>query len=489
MNKSDVTFELVKVLTQNEKRYFRVFSNTRGNDKNYVRVFDALDKMTTYDSKILNKKLAAYKINISYEKNYLYKQLLKMLRAFYTESSAVMELQDTLKTIEILYRKRLTAQCQKLVDNGIGIAKKYELWNFHLELIEWQYRIYGRTGNYRKLSVYEAEGFSDKQRLTELIFAYAVIQKEIYSIVIISQGQGEYTTKETRAEIKNKMKSQLLLLKKYQNSFRITDLLYSTLYLSAYFSGDMKGGYSYALKNYRLYEQHEHFKTESAFKFFVTISNLTNRCISLKKFDEGLIYISEIKSFVKKLSSFASQDIQQEQVSAIFGYESRILLGTNCYAEALKAAKEFEQIRSPKNLRKNILLTDNVKLARVYFVNRLFRESLHLLSPVLNVNNEGVKLDFFIYSHLLRLCIHFELGNYDLLIHLAQTAQRFFQKQNIEDDFAFAFIELMKQVSRSDTVKKRKQIFTLNASPLKKLAKEPFEQYFELSEWVENKVK
>lgn len=489
MNQTDTTFELVKALTQNEKRYFRVFSNTSGSDKNYIRVFDALDKMKTYDSKTLNKKLGGAKFNIAYEKNYLGKQLLKMLRAFYTDSNAVIELQDILKSIEILYRKRLTAQCQKLADKGIAIAKKYELWNLHLELIEWQYRIFGRTGNYKKIADYEMEGLAEKQALADFILAYANAQKELYSLVIISQSLGEYLDKEKKEEIKNNMKSQLQLLKKYQNSFRITDLLYSTLYLAAYFSGDAKGGYRYALKNYKLYEQHEHFKTDSAFKFFVTISNLTNRCITLKKYDEGLVYISEIKSFVKKLSPFATQDIRQEQNSAIFGYESRILLGTKRNADALKAAKDFERIYDPKNLRKNILLTDSVKLARVYFANGLHRESLIRLNAVLNENQEAVKLDFFTYAHLLRLCIHFDLGNYDLLAHLVQMAHRFFQKQNLEDDFAFAFIELMKRAGKTDANKNHRELFIRELPALKKLAKEPFEQYFELTEWMESRTK
>lgn len=289
--------------------------------------------------------------------------------------------------------------------------------------------------------------------------------------------------------MRNSMKEQLQLLKKYQSSFRITDLLYSTLYLAAYFSGDAKGGYQYALKNYQLYEQHEHFKTDSAFKFFVTISNLTNRCITLKKYEEGLIYISEIKSFVKKLSPFASQDIRQEQQSAIFGYESRILLGTNRNAEALKAAKDFERIYDPKNLRKNIFLTDSVKVARVYFVNGLYRESLQKLNTLLNENQEGIKLDFFTYAHLLRMCIHFNLGNYNLLAHLVQSAHRFFQKQNLDDDFAFAFIELMKQVGKAKASKNRRELFIRELPALKKMTKEPFEQYFELAEWLESKTK
>jgi hypothetical protein len=488
MNQSDATYELVKSLTQNEKRYFRVFSASTGNDKNYLRVFDVLDKMKVYDSKALNKKLAGKKINISYEKNYLYKQLLKTLRTFYTESNSSIELQDTLKSIEVLYRKRLTAHCQKLVDKGLTIAKKFELWNYHLELLEWQYRIYARNGNYKKLMAFETEGLVEKEALLDQMQAYAQVQRLIFSAMSIVQNQGGYINKQVGAELKNAISEAQLLVKNYKSCFRILELAYSVIYISLHYLGNFKEGYVYALKNYELYQQHEHFKIDSAFKFFACIGNLINRCINTKRYEDGLKYIQELKSFVKRLSPFALQDIQQEQMSAVFGYESRILLGTKRFADALKAAKEFERVYINKNLRKNILLTDTTNLARVYFANDLLRESLKRLNTILNESPEGVKLEFFVYAHLLRLCIHVDLENYDVLNHLVQTAQRFFQKNEIKDDYASAFLVIIKLVSKADDQKMRKQLFAAHCAGLRKLAAEPFEQYFELSDWMEGKI-
>lgn len=488
MSQSDATFELVKSLSQNEKRYFRVFSAAPGSDKNYLKVFDALDKMKAYDSKVLNKKLAGRKINISYEKNYLSKQILKTLRTFYTESNAAIELQDTLKSIEILYRKRLTTHCQKLVDKGVGLSKKYELWHYHLELLEWQYRIYARDGNYKKLMAFETEGLVEKEFLLDQTRAYAHVQRLIFSVMTVAQNKGGYINKQVEEELKTAISEAKLLLKTYKSSFRISELANSIIYIAVHYLGDIKEGYVYALKTYALYHQHEHFQIDSAFKFFACIGNLTNRCINTKRYDDGLKYIQESKSFVKKLSSFAVQDIQQEHFSTIFGHESRILLATKRFAEALKVAKEFERVYVSKNLRKNILLTDTTNLARVYFANGLFRESLKRLNTILNESPESVKLEFFVYAHLLRLCVHVELDNYDVLNHLAQTAQRFFQKNEIEDEFASAFVELIKQVSKRDDPKTRKQIFARELPALKKLAKEPFEQYFEIADWVESKI-
>ncbi|HET6991261.1 MAG TPA: hypothetical protein VFJ43_08060, partial [Bacteroidia bacterium] len=306
MNHSDATFELIKELTQNEKRHFRVFSGTSGSDKNYLKVFDALDKMKIYDNKTLNKKLAGTKINVSYEKNYLHKQLQKSLRTFYSENNSSIQLLDILKTIEILYRKRLIAQCQKLVDRGIGIVEKYELWNFHLELIEWQYRIYARSGNYKKLDLYEKEGLHEKKKLLETIGTYAAVQNEIYSMVLIANDRGIYIRKKLKDACRKVIARCLPVLKKHETEFRIPELIYSTLYFAAHFSGDLKKAYHYSLSTYRLYNKYPHFKNDLPFKFFVAIGSLINRCIHLKKYEEGLGYISELKLFVKHLPAFAT---------------------------------------------------------------------------------------------------------------------------------------------------------------------------------------
>jgi hypothetical protein len=485
---TDATFELIRSLTQNEKRYFRVFSQSSGSDKNYLKVFDALDKMKTYDGKILKQKLSGSKLNVSYEKNYLHKQLLKSLRTFYSENNSAIEIQDLLKSIEIIYRKRLTSQCQKLVERGIAICGKFENWNNELEFIEWQYRIYGRDGNYKKLLVYESEGLKRKEDLLASIRTYAHIQKMIYSLLSIVQNRSLYAEKKVKEEFRKTISECLSLLKKNKNGFRIRELTYSTLYLAYHYSDDLRLAYEYSLATYKLYNDAPHFKYDLPFKYFVAIGNLVNRCIYLKKYEEGLNYISELKSFVKQLPSFDVQDIRQEQRSAVFGYESRILINTHRYSEALIAAKEYEENYNTENLRKNILLADTMKLARIYFVNDLLKESLKRVNSLINLSPDGVKLEFFTDAHLIRMCIQYDLNRFDVLQHHSQTAKRFLEKHQVEDDFAFIFIEMMKQIGKTDLPKKHRHIFRENFPRLKKSAKETFEQYSDLIEWVGEKM-
>jgi hypothetical protein len=489
MNQSDSTFELVKSLTKNEKRYFRVFTASSGHDKNYLQVFDALDKMKTYDARSLNKKLVGSKLNVSYEKNYLHKQLLKTLRTFYSENNSTITLQDILKNLEILYKKRLNAQCQQLLTKGMIIAEKYEQWHYQLELIDWQYRVYGRTGNYKKLAVYESEGLSEKKKLCDAVSVYAQVQKIIYDVLIIVQNQSIYAEKKIKEEFKTAIRKSLGLLNNYENNFRISELIYGVLYLSSHYSGDFKGAYKYALANYKLYHRFAHFKNDLPFKFFVAIGNLVTRCINLEKFEEGFGYISELKLFVKQLPPFASQDIQQEQHSAVFGYESRILIAVSRYADALKATKEFERSYNPENLRRNIILMDQLHIARVYFVNGLQKQSLQRVNVLLNEKPGGIKLDFFVHAMLMRLCIQYDLNNYDVLGHLAQTTRRFLQKHNLDDAFAYDFIEIIKQAGKTDDQKKHRQLFAKHYPASKNKVEKTMTHYYDLTGWMAGKLK
>jgi len=85
-------FTLIKSLSSNEKRNFKLFtqSNSNTKTKSYIELFDELDKMKTYDEKILIKqfknknKLA----QLHPMKSYLFKVIMKSLTNYHSERSS-----------------------------------------------------------------------------------------------------------------------------------------------------------------------------------------------------------------------------------------------------------------------------------------------------------------------------------------------------------------------------------------------------------------
>ena len=52
---NEALFELIQSMTKSEKRYFKLLSSRHsiGGENNYIRIFDALEKMKTYEEKVV----------------------------------------------------------------------------------------------------------------------------------------------------------------------------------------------------------------------------------------------------------------------------------------------------------------------------------------------------------------------------------------------------------------------------------------------------
>jgi len=119
-----------------EKRYFKVYSSKHviGDKNEYVQLFDAIDKMAEYDEELLlDKKFVK---NLSAEKNYLYKLVLKSLNAFHQGVNPKTKIYNLLQSIEVLYHKGLYSQAEKLCQKAMKIAVENELFSHQLSINE-----------------------------------------------------------------------------------------------------------------------------------------------------------------------------------------------------------------------------------------------------------------------------------------------------------------------------------------------------------------
>ena len=84
---TDDLFQLIKSLKQTEKRYFKIFASihVKGEQNNYVKLFDAIDRQQEYDEKALLENLhgETFVKQFAVTKNYLYKLKLKTTKYWY----------------------------------------------------------------------------------------------------------------------------------------------------------------------------------------------------------------------------------------------------------------------------------------------------------------------------------------------------------------------------------------------------------------------
>lgn len=137
-------FELIKSLTPEEKRYFKL-SAKYGQEKNYLKVFNIIDKQTVYDEKEIRKKYAAesWVKNFSATKNYLYELILKNLETGNSKTSFKRVILSGLAQIEILFQKALYEQASTLLEKllskeetkqNLSLLPILQLWKLQIAL-------------------------------------------------------------------------------------------------------------------------------------------------------------------------------------------------------------------------------------------------------------------------------------------------------------------------------------------------------------------
>ena len=142
MKVTDDLFQLIKSLTQSEKRFFKVYASLhhiKGDDNKYFKLFNAIDKQKIYDEELIRKQFGNEKFlkQLFVVKNYLYHTILKSLRVYNSEKTKQSELIDLLKDIQTLYDKSLYKQCRKFVDKAKKIAYEYEMQAQILAVLDW----------------------------------------------------------------------------------------------------------------------------------------------------------------------------------------------------------------------------------------------------------------------------------------------------------------------------------------------------------------
>lgn len=132
MSSKDDLFHLIKSMNKSEKRHFKLNSNNFLEDgkSHYAQLFDAIDKLKTYDESVLIKKdpKRTYTKNLSSRKAYLYNQLLKNLNEFNRSKSINSQLYHSINSINTLHNKGLKKQALQLIKKTKKIAYFHEAY-------------------------------------------------------------------------------------------------------------------------------------------------------------------------------------------------------------------------------------------------------------------------------------------------------------------------------------------------------------------------
>ncbi len=494
MKPSTNLFDLIKSLTKSEKRFFKLSSSLQSGDKNYMRLFDEIEKQEVYNEEEIKDrfKKETFIKHLPSEKSHLYKLILKSLRGFHADNSISSVLKQEIKNIEILYNKALFKECRKFLKRAKNKAEEYEKFYYWFELISWEKRLIEEeyeqgifSFDLEKLIQEELEVIEKLRNLAE----YQMIFSQINAIF--------------RTGLHNRPKEELATVEEIANHHLIkgknTALSSRAATICYYIQGmcnATKRDYPVALLKFsrtlEILDNNPKIKTDLAKRYVSTLKNLIFCNIDVNNLEEAQRLIDLLKA-LSGTPGFNSIDVKLKIFT--FSCNTQIIvydhLGEfqNAKATVLDMEEGLENYKYQINKEQKVLFYYNI--AYVYFGLGEYKNALKWINKVVNDNERKLRQDIYTYGELLNLLIHFELGNYDLVEYLSKASKRQLQKNKLKKGIEIDFIKLVVLLTKKDLPERIKILKSFDKrfktdfnSPKDKIMSE----YIDVKAWVKSKI-
>ena len=492
---SDTLFQLVKSLKKSEKRNFKLYvkRNTASENLKIIYLFDALDKMESYDeSELLKKNKQLSKQQLSNIKAHLYKQILSSLRLIRGEQNIVLQLHEQVDYAEILYNQGLYLQSLKVLDRIKEYARQYHQYSYVLEVLLFEQKIEAlhitRSMQDRALKLAdEMEAVNEQIRLSGKLSSLSL---QLYSWYI---QHGVARNEKDEIAVKEFFETRLPVPMPSNNGFYESLYLFQCYSWFTFIGQDFLSYYRYTHRWVELFEKEPAMIQIETAHYIKGMHNLLGAHFDLLNYPKFLETLDRFEIF---FNSDAVQENDNNRIQTfvylhIAKINKHFIDGTFSEGLALvpyieEKLKEFEIY-----LDRHRILVFYYKFASLYFGSGDYENTIKYLNKIINWKMD-LRTDLQCYSRLLHLIAHYELGNDNLLEYLIKSVYRFMAKMenlSLVEEEIFRFLRKSFQLGPTEL----KPGFSKLLEGLKTYEKNRFETrafvYLDIISWLESKIR
>ncbi|NNE29537.1 MAG: hypothetical protein HKN16_07865 [Saprospiraceae bacterium] len=493
----DQLFSLIKSLSKAEKRNFKLYANRTGaqKDQKFIRLFDVVDKMSTYDEEQVRIKMGRLtKGKLSNLKRHLYRQILISLRLIYKDKDNSIEIREQIDFAWILYSKGLYLQALKLLDRIRGQALENNHDLLYLEILEFQKMIEERhitrsrqvKGKVEALML-EAAKYSNitqnRCRLSNL-----KIQMHGYYIQ-----HGHIQKEEDVKFLDYYLKSSLQDIKTENLSFFEKVYLHQAYVWYYYILLDFKKCLRHARDWVRIFDKHLHMITLDKDLYMRGLHYTLTSAFHIKDKETFLEYLKEFEEFYSE----QKKSFSPVSKALAFVYLNTARINKHYYFGTFEGGlklvpKLLSEMRGLEHsLDVHRIMVFNYKIAYLYFGSGKPEETLDYLNQIIQLKAGHLRADIQSYSRILSILAHYQLGHYDLIPYLADQTMSFIKKIGGSHETQTLTVKFFKSLVNIPPTE-RKKAFEKFKKTLLKLEKNRLEKrsfvYLDILTWVESQL-
>lgn len=496
-NPSDL-FQLVRSLSKSEKRYFKIYASRHviGEQNNYIKLFDAIDRQKEYDEEAVRKEFAAevFIKQLSVTKNYLYRLILESMRAYHAERTPRAQVRGLLNDVDFLVGRRLFGQADKVIDKAIKTAQANEEYVLLLEAMALQ-RTIMREIRYEDQSPDDIErfytAFLETLSLVDNVARYWQLSAVMYLSYVT---KGSTRDADDFRQLEELLAHPLLASEDQALTFEARQFYYHIHSTYNFIRGDYKAAHASSVKLINLLESRPQYLLTNTLGYLGIITNFLIDSFYLGYLDEFFDKIRSLRSLLDTYPELRTEQLEAEIFKNTYNLELFAYTDLGEYEKGLKIVGDIEAglERYGEYIDAATLLTFYYNLATLHFIAEKYNEALKWINVIINETDAEVRADVDCFARIFSLVIHFELGNYDLLEYLLKSTYRYLYKRNRLYQFESVVLRFIRKLTRVHTREQLLELFAEAREELQPLAEDPLEkkafEFFHPLLWLESKI-
>ncbi|MCX6181760.1 MAG: hypothetical protein NT150_07525 [Bacteroidetes bacterium] len=483
---SDVVL-LVCSLSKSEKRYFKLFSSIQEGDKFYLVLFDLIDKGITDRSELKQQfEAQAKKASFEVTLKYLFKVLMKSMRAYDADQNIDAVLLRLLQEARFLYKKGVYAECLSQLEKVKVLAKKHEKNYYFLEAANLELEYYTRTDF---LNVSE-EDLIEKQSLIRSLVEHEMhisAHADLYQLLLHRFVQkGVVRSEEEKQKFDDLVLSESSLISNpHYHSFHSQQL--HMLFQSVYFR--LIGSPELSLDIYReldeLFQKYSFLWEENALYYIYVVEGILNNLQAIGSYEA-------LPFFIDKLKNLNQKDREEEQLWAlIYQFEIIFHIGQGNFEEAKKVLLSHKDQFTKRS--KSVLSVANAKVfyynAIVYFGLKEWKNCLYSLNLILNNDTTLVSQEYVTMSRMVALLVHYEMENHEYINYEIRGFERKLKKHGTLFRLEKMLFKFFRNVIKANDEASEKKCLLACQRDFRSLnEEEQMTKLFDFDCWLEAKI-
>jgi hypothetical protein len=410
MAKADMLSSLINTLTKAEKRYFRLYTALQQGNKDYVNLFDLIEKQTFKNTTTLKAAFLQQYAGSSYEvcSKYLYKILLDCLLHLRLQRDQTAIIATGILKSDILFERSLHEEALKQVHKMQSLASENELLS-----------LWAKQQEIRLLNQLNFPDLTE----TELLQKQAGIQLTLEQLHHHHEHTSLYEILRHRLLYQGMARSprqQEALDALALNEAKLnTSAVHKThlLFRAHYFL--ITGDYTAALQLFHdleiLFETNDYLSADH----LLVIEGILDSLRAAKRYKDLHSFLDKVRRFKSDGAYF---DVMKQRLVFIYELGSYIDSGNFMAALALQEQSAIQ---------KNMYLLDIGKQAEIYLYQALvylgnddINHAHNAIEQVLQQSNLYSSLPIYRTFRLVHLLIQYELGNYEYIRYETRAFRR-----------------------------------------------------------------